>query len=427
MVEILPSFPQFDERQSNPDTVIDLISRLSLARGLDEVMAIVRRGARHLTGADGVSFVLRDNGKCFYADEDAIGPLWKGQRFPMEACISGWAMLNRQPVVIEDIYLDQRIPHDAYRRTFVKSLVMVPVRQEDPVAAIGAYWAHQRRPSQSEVDLLMTIANGAAVAMTNVALYAALVAAKEEAEHNAMVAEQAGRAKLFFLANISHELRTPLNAIIGFTQMMQATQPAPGAPRYDEYLDCILQGGNNLLRLVEDLLDISRLEDGQFSLSPGPVVLATVMAEAVEALGLQAAEAGVELRCAAAPPPAKVRADRRAIKQVVLNLLANAVKFTPRGGQIDVEWPDCDGGCAVAIRDTGIGMTPQELERVREPFVQTARERHQFHQGAGLGLSIANALVYLQGGRLDIASCPGKGTTVTVHLPLWTDEATGET
>ncbi|CUW37776.1 Putative histidine kinase [Magnetospirillum sp. XM-1] len=423
MVEILPSFLQYDERQSNPDTVIDLISRLSLARGLDEVMAIVRRGARHLTGADGVSFVLRDDGKCFYADEDAIGPLWKGQRFPMQACISGWAMLNRQPVVIEDIYLDPRIPHDAYRRTFVKSLVMVPVRQEDPVAAIGAYWAHQRCPTKDEVDLLMTIANGAAVAMTNVALYASLVAAKEEAERNAMVAEQAGRAKLFFLANISHELRTPLNAIIGFAQIMQATQPAPGAAQYSENLDCILQAGNNLLRLVEDLLDMSRLEDGQFSLDPCPVTIATVVDEAVEALGLQAAEAGVELSLAAAPSAATVRADRRAIKQVLLNLLANAVKFTPRGGRIDVEWPDCDDGCTVAIRDTGIGMSPQELERVREPFVQTARERHQFHQGAGLGLSIANALVHLQGGRLDIASCPEKGTTVSVHLPLWTDEA----
>lgn len=419
MSEIGHPHQAYHERQWTPAGVVELIHRLSMARGLDEIMETVRRGARHLTGADGVSFVLRDDGKCFYADEDAIAPLWKGQRFPMSACISGWAMLHREPVVIEDIYADSRIPHDAYRRTFVKSLVMVPVRQEDPVAAIGAYWASRRRPDPAEVDLLMTIANGAAVAMTNVALYSSLVAAKEEAERNALAAEQAGRAKLFFLANISHELRTPLNAILGFTQMMQETRVGPDQPEYAEYLDCISQGGNHLVRLVEDLLEMSRLEDGQFSLSLEPVALAAVVCEAVSALAGQAAEAGVAMTLRPAPSTPTVRADRRAFKQVMLNLLANAIKFTPRGGAVAVDWLDGDAGPGVIIRDTGIGMDAEELARIREPFVQTARERHQFHQGAGLGLSIANALVQLQGGTLDIASRPAEGTTVAIRLPPW--------
>jgi two-component system CheB/CheR fusion protein len=419
MSEIQPSLRAYRERQWSPAGIIELIHRLSLARGLDEIMETVRKGARHLTGADGVSFVLRDDGKCFYADEDAIAPLWKGQRFPMSACISGWAMLHREPVVIEDIYADSRIPHDAYRRTFVKSLVMVPVRQEDPVAAIGAYWADRRLPDPAEVDLLMTIANGAAVAMTNVALYTSLVAAKEEAERHAMAAEQAGRAKLFFLANISHELRTPLNAILGFTQMMQETRVGPDRPEYAEYLDCIGQGGNQLVRLVDDLLEMSKLEDGQFSLSLEPVPLAAVVAEATGALAGQAAEAGIAMTLRPAPAAPVVRADRRAFKQVMLNLLANAVKFTPRGGSVEVDWLEGDAGPGVVIRDSGIGMDADELARIREPFVQTARERHQFHQGAGLGLSIADALVQLQGGGLDIASRPGEGTTVTIRLPPW--------
>ena len=159
----------------------DLALRLSLARGVDEIMAIVRSGVRPLVGADGITFVLRDGDKCFYADEDAISPLWKGQRFPLESCISGWAMLHREVVVIEDIYVDDRIPHAAYRPTFVKSLVMVPVRSEDPVGAIGAYWSRQTRPSDHEIHVLKRIANSAAVAYTNLFLTDALRQARDEA------------------------------------------------------------------------------------------------------------------------------------------------------------------------------------------------------------------------------------------------------
>lgn len=162
-------------------SVEDLVLALSMARGLDEIMSIVRTRVRSLVGADGITFVLRDGDKCFYADEDAITPLWKGQRFPAESCISGWAMVHREVVTIEDIYADDRIPHAAYRPTFVKSLAMVPVRREDPVAAIGAYWARRHQPSPGEIAILQRIANSAAVAMTNVSLIEALVRAKEEA------------------------------------------------------------------------------------------------------------------------------------------------------------------------------------------------------------------------------------------------------
>lgn len=162
-------------------SVSDLILKLSMARGMDELMAAVRGGARDLIGADGITFVLREGDQCFYADEDAVSPLWKGQRFPMETCISGWAMLNRQVVVIEDIFADDRIPHAAYKPTFVRSLAMVPVREDDPVAAIGAYWRRRGVPDARQVAMLRQIANSAAVAMTNMALYNELIAAREDA------------------------------------------------------------------------------------------------------------------------------------------------------------------------------------------------------------------------------------------------------
>ncbi|HZI72761.1 MAG TPA: GAF domain-containing protein, partial [Gemmatimonadales bacterium] len=156
------------------EKLVAVIQELSLARDLPRIMEIVRRSARELTGADGATFVLRDGEQCHYADEDAIAPLWKGRRFPMTSCISGWAMLNRQAAVIEDIYADPRIPAEAYRPTFVKSLVMVPIRTADPVGAIGNYWAARRKPRPEEVKLLQALADSTSVAMENVQLYAGL-------------------------------------------------------------------------------------------------------------------------------------------------------------------------------------------------------------------------------------------------------------
>jgi hypothetical protein len=161
-----------------PDRVtdlIDVIRRLSQARDVATVQDIVRTAARRLTGADGATFVLCDGDRCHYVDEDAVGPLWKGQKFPMSACVSGWAMLNRETVVIEDVFADDRVPHDAYRATFVKSMVMVPVRGgNDPLGAIGTYWATKRKPADEEVRLIEALAGTTAVALENVRLITGL-------------------------------------------------------------------------------------------------------------------------------------------------------------------------------------------------------------------------------------------------------------
>ncbi|MFW7379340.1 MAG: ATP-binding protein [Oligoflexus sp.] len=156
--------------EQNMERLVSVIQELSQARTLDVLMGIVKHAARDLTGADGATFVLRDGDKCYYAEEDAISPLWKGQRFPMETCISGWVILNRQPAFIEDIYQDSRIPADAYRPTFVKSLAMVPIRANSPIGAIGNYWAKRHRASEEEIKLLQALANTVSVAMENLEL-----------------------------------------------------------------------------------------------------------------------------------------------------------------------------------------------------------------------------------------------------------------
>jgi two-component sensor histidine kinase len=165
------------------DIIVEATEALSLARSIEDIAAVVRSAARRLSGADGVTVVVREGDRCRYVDEDAIEPLWKGKSFPLQACVSGWAMLNGKTAIIPDIYADPRVPYDAYRPTFVKSMVMTPVRPADPVAAIGAYWAGERKHTAHEIQLLESIARVTATAFENVRLYASLREADERREY----------------------------------------------------------------------------------------------------------------------------------------------------------------------------------------------------------------------------------------------------
>ena len=150
----------------------DVMSKLSLSRDIPSIIEIVRHAARLLTGAEGATFILKDKDKCFYVDEDAISPLWKGKHFPLEACISGWAMINKKSVIIKNIFEDPRVPIDAYKITFVKSMAMVPINAHRPIGAIGIYWAHRYEATEDELSILELIADCTAVALENVeALY----------------------------------------------------------------------------------------------------------------------------------------------------------------------------------------------------------------------------------------------------------------
>ncbi|MEW5770080.1 MAG: PAS domain S-box protein [Pseudomonadota bacterium] len=182
---------RYAERLRNLGTVVE---RVAGVRDVTELMTILRRAARELTGADGVTLVLRDDGKCHYVDEDAIGPLWKGQRFPLESCISGWAMLHGEAAVIEDIYADPRIPHDAYRPTFVKSLSMMPVGRTHAVAAIGCYWAQRHLASPEEQEMQQALADAMAVALDKLELYREMSVARQVAESAAAEAHDSAES-----------------------------------------------------------------------------------------------------------------------------------------------------------------------------------------------------------------------------------------
>jgi signal transduction histidine kinase len=228
-------------------------------------------------------------------------------------------------------------------------------------------------------------------------------------------AEAANRAKSQFLANMSHELRTPLNAIIGFAEMIEKEIFGKvGSKRYIEYASDIAASGRHLVDLIGDVLDMSKIEAGRYVLEEEPIELGPTIDAAIAIARGQAHHAGVRLN--AAGDKLRLRADGRALRQVLLNLLSNAIKFTPKGGRVDVVWRAADSGVEIDVVDTGIGIARDELAHVIEPFRQAQGVGRNFG-GTGLGLAITKRLVELHGGRLEIESEVGKGTQVRFVLP----------
>ncbi len=232
-------------------------------------------------------------------------------------------------------------------------------------------------------------------------------------------AEDANQTKSKFLANMSHELRTPLNAIIGFSEIMEKGMFGKlGVDKYHEYCRDIHQSGQYLLDVINDVLDMSKIEAGRMKLEPEHVVLNDILSDSLRVVSTRAEEKNVALSSRIAPPDIALRADRRALKQIALNLLSNAVKFTGPGGRVAVRGRHAGGCVCITISDTGIGIPKDALERLGRPFEQVESQLTKVHHGSGLGLAIAKSLVTLHGGNMRIRSTLGRGTTVMVRLPV---------
>jgi len=230
-------------------------------------------------------------------------------------------------------------------------------------------------------------------------------------------AEEANRSKSEFLANMSHELRTPLNAINGFSEIMAGEMFGPlGDERYKGYVTDILSSGQHLLLLINDILDMSKIEAGKMQLQPEAIRPDELIEQCVRIMRARAEEKSIELIVEAGPLP-EIEADPRALKQIMLNLMANAVKFTPDGGQVKVRGFDAADGVVLQVADTGIGIPAEQLPRLGRPFEQIESQIAKSHQGSGLGLALSKSLIELHGGTLRIDSVLGKGTTVSFTLP----------
>ncbi|HEY1709144.1 MAG TPA: ATP-binding protein [Rhizomicrobium sp.] len=232
-------------------------------------------------------------------------------------------------------------------------------------------------------------------------------------------AEAANRSKSRFLANMSHELRTPLNAIIGFTDLMRQEMFGPlNNERYEEYTTLIYDSGQLLLDLISDLLDMSKIEAGKLDLNMERIDLAAAVEDCIRLLRERADNGGLELTTALPKGKLSLVADRRAVKQILLNLVSNAVKFTPAGGHVVVGVKVSGGRAILSVRDDGIGIPAADLPRIGKPFEQVAGDPMLAKPGTGLGLSLVRALAERHGGAMHIQSQEGIGTEVTVELPL---------
>jgi cell cycle sensor histidine kinase DivJ len=239
-------------------------------------------------------------------------------------------------------------------------------------------------------------------------------------------AEGANKAKSSFLANMSHELRTPLNAIIGFSEVMTHEMFGPvGSPRYLEYAKLINESGGHLLDLINGILDMSKIEAGKFELSEEMFDLDEVADQAARFVKLQADRKGVALKVGVATNARTVFADRRAVKQILVNLLTNGTKFTPRGGEVRVAATRAAHGIEIAITDTGIGISPEDVKRLGQPFEQVGGALNRTQEGTGLGLALVKAFAAMHGGEAKIESTLGVGTTVRVILPYAAVSAEG--
>ena len=235
----------------------------------------------------------------------------------------------------------------------------------------------------------------------------------------------ASRAKSRFLANMSHELRTPLNAIIGFSEMMTREMFGEIGPRYQEYSRMIHESGSHLLELINSVLDMSKIEAGKFELSEELFNLQDVAESALRFLRVPAERAGVTLTLDITPPARLAWGDRRAVKQILVNLLSNGVKYTPPGGEVRIA-ARIDRGIEIVVRDTGTGISAVDLERLGKPFEQVESAETRGKEGTGLGLALVKALALMHGGEAAITSALGEGTTVTVRLPNAAVDAQGE-
>jgi len=244
-----------------------------------------------------------------------------------------------------------------------------------------------------------------------------IVELAENYEQEKIRAEEANQSKSEFLANMSHELRTPLNAINGFSDIMKKEMFGPlGDPRYREYVNDILFSGQHLLSLINDILDMSKIEAGKMTLNTEPMIMSDMISQVLRIVRGRADENRLKLIYESAQTP-EIEADPRAVKQILLNLTTNAIKFTPEGGMVRISVEPKSAGLIIHVSDTGIGISKEDIARLAQPFEQIDSQHSRQHEGTGLGLALSKSLVELHGGNFQIDSVVGEGTTVTFTLP----------
>lgn len=395
--------------------IVDAVRRLTLARTQAEVQEIVIGAARSLCNADGATFVLRVGQETHYVAEDALGPLWNRQRFPLRACVAGWAMLERRTILVRDVHEDQRPVVQGYRATFARSMAVVPVDQQRPVAALGCYWARPYSPSAEELSWLNMLAEATAVALDNVRRWGA--AEQRVAADSALLARALEQNEAA-IASLAHELRNTLGTSRNLVQLVLDDPESSVDEELREDLRLAHEGMTSGLRLVEEQLSQARDRTSELGRDPELVEVGQILGDLARTY--RSMHLGTTVRIVADPvdPRVAIYTDRHLLTQALRNLVSNALKFTDVGEvRLGAELDELSGHVTISVADTGIGIAPADRARVFERFAQVMEAQPGRPQGTGLGLAYVRGVVDQLGGRMSLQSAPGAGSTFQITLP----------
>jgi signal transduction histidine kinase/ActR/RegA family two-component response regulator len=391
---------------------------VSSSLDLEQVLASIVMNAVRLSDTDGGSIMEYDEADRIFSVRSAYGTAphvldrLRNTRIELDSTLVGRATIEARPIEVPDLAGIARDPHlqtlydDGWR-----SVIAVPMLRER--RTVGALVVRRKRTggfSEETLDLLQSFAAQSALAIHNARLF-------RELEIKSAELEVASRHKSEFLASMSHELRTPLNAVIGFSEVLLERMFGDLNERQEDYIRDIWSSGKHLLELITEILDLSKVEAGKMELELSTFSIPAALEYGMSLLRERAAQHRIDLSLVVDPGLDVVEADELRFKQVLLNLLTNAVKFTPDGGSIRVSATEEAGDLVVAVTDTGIGVPPEDQERIFESFQQGGRGATQ-EEGTGLGLTLCRRIVELMGGRLWLESAGEQGSTFAFAVPL---------
>jgi signal transduction histidine kinase len=405
------------EQQTATSEILRVIS--SSPTDVQPVFDIIAKSAVHLCGAQFCA-VLRFDGELLHlvAHHGLYGTGLQAylQVFPTpltRQTAAGRTLLERAVVQIPDVRTDPDYGYGSVAQAAgYRGIFGVPLLREGQ--SLGAIAVSRSEPgplSEKEIDGLRTFADQAVIAIENVRLL-------NEIQDQSRQLELAGKHKSEFLANMSHELRTPLNAIIGFSEVLLERMFGEMNEKQEDYLKDIHSSGQHLLSLINDILDLAKVEAGRMELNLGRFDLPTAIDNALTLIRERALRHGISLAVEVDATLGEINADERKLKQILLNLLSNAVKFTPAGGCVTVSASVSAGQAEIAVTDTGVGIAVEDQAAVFEEFKQVGTDYTRKAEGTGLGLALTRKLVELHGGAMRLQSAPGKGSTFSFTLAL---------
>jgi len=397
---------------------------------LDDVISTAMGEIMQVVQPDAAMMLLRDGDRLI---ERAYAPAEERENvdpFPQHrvgACLCGLAVNDGKPVYSLDIFSDDRCTWDECKRAGFRSSASLPLRSGDESLGVLGLFTREPRDFESQATFLETLAAQVSTAIRNALLHERVLHHASEleqrvAERTAELeiarekAESADRLKSIFLATMSHELRTPLNSIIGFTGILRQELPGPLNAEQAKQLDMVRGSARHLLALINDVLDISKIEAGELDVSHDAFDVRSSVEEVMRLVTPEASRKGLSLSAAIGPDVGTIVSDQRRFEQILLNLVGNAVKFTERG-EVAIECQSRGGAIITSVRDTGPGIRPADIPRLFQPFQQIESGLDRRHEGTGLGLSICRSLAGLLGGEVGVVSQWGSGSTFSFTVP----------